>query len=111
MTDRRKDELAGHESMPMGVGGLAGMTFTGDREDPGLEHGNERLQALPDHEDDHLRGTDDSVGAGVLSAGGTAKETGQSTGDDGIPGEERESEDVDEAVFPLPIVGGRVGGQ
>ena len=111
MANRGDERLEGHAGMPMGVGGLGGMTFTGDREDPGLLEGNPRLQELPDHENDHLRGTDDSEGAGVLSEGGTARETGESTADDGTPGEERESEDVDDAVFPLPLVGGRIGGQ
>lgn len=46
----------------------------------------------------------------MLSAGGTARETGQSSGDDGTPGEDRDSEDVDYVTFPLPVVGARIGG-
>lgn len=44
MADVGDERLAGHAGMPMGVGGLAGMTFTRDREDPGLLEDNPRLQ-------------------------------------------------------------------
>jgi hypothetical protein len=107
MADRRNEELSGHAAMPVGVGGLGGMRITGDREDPGLLENNERLEELPDHENDHLRGTDDSQGAGVVSAGGTARETGESSDSDREPGEDRDAEP--KILFPVPVVGGPNG--
>src|SRR4051794_8487056 len=43
--------------------------------------GDERLDQLPDFENDELRGASQQ-GAGVLSQGGTATETGQASGMD-----------------------------
>src|SRR3954447_2067938 len=43
--------------------------------------GDDRLDQLPDFENDELRGASEQ-GAGVLSKGGTAQETGQASGTD-----------------------------
>jgi hypothetical protein len=66
----------------------------------------ERVEGLPEHEDDRLRGADESIGAGVMAAGGTATETGTSMARDSdtAPMEDDENEGTteDRAVFPVP---------
>jgi hypothetical protein len=44
------------------------------------DSGDERLDALPTHEDDQARGTADEVGGGVMSQGGTAEVRGDPSG-------------------------------
>src|SRR6476619_4275456 len=59
--------------------------------DTGQSTGNARLDQLPDFENDELRGVSQESGAGVLSEGGTARETGQASGTDRPAGEDLES--------------------
>jgi hypothetical protein len=66
--------------------------------------GDDRLDQLPDFENDELRGASEE-GAGVLSQGGTARETGQASGMDRPSGEDLETAAVGGRVLPLPIVG------
>jgi hypothetical protein len=41
---------------------------------------DERIEKLPEWEDDHARGVDREVGAGVLYVGGTAEDRGEAMG-------------------------------
>jgi hypothetical protein len=65
--------------------------------------GNDRLDQLPDFENDELRGASQE-GAGVLSQGGTAQETGQASGTDRPTGEDLEQPSLAEQVLPLPML-------
>src|SRR4051795_5693106 len=66
---------------------------------------NDRLDQLPDFENDELRGVSQESGAGVLSEGGTARETGQASGTDRPAGEDLDSPAAGQAILPLPLVG------
>ncbi len=75
-------------------------------DDEAASGGSERLDALPDHENDGARGTSDTVGAGVMSAGGTAVEHGDPS-EQPVPEEEGEEDRTGMAGMPP---GGAVGG-
>jgi hypothetical protein len=85
---------------PQAVSNPGGM-LQADTDQPA---GNDRLDQLPDFENDELRGASQQ-GAGVLSEGGTARETGQASGTDRPAREDLESPAVGERILPLPIVG------
>lgn len=67
MTNQRAEGDAEGGILPIGFAALAAMPVSGAVEDGDLTEGNERLKDLPDHENDHLRETEDSEGAGVPS--------------------------------------------
>jgi len=64
---------------------------------------NERVAQLPDFENDELRGASET-GAGVLSQGGTARETGQASGTDRPGGEDLGAPLAAATVLPIPLV-------
>jgi hypothetical protein len=78
----------------------------GDMIQPDIDQptGDDRLDQLPDFENDELRGAS-QVGGGILSQGGTAKETGQASGTDRPSGEDLRSATAPGSILPLLIVG------
>ncbi|CAN5701321.1 hypothetical protein BH18CHL1_BH18CHL1_08220 [soil metagenome] len=60
---------------------------------------DERLEALPDHEDDAARGVDDSIGAGVMSTGGTADSSRDASGQP-VPEEDGQEDQTGAAGMP-----------
>jgi hypothetical protein len=66
--------------------------------------GNERLDELPDFENDELRGASQEGGE-ILSEGGTARETGEASGTNRPSGDDMEQGTPAETLIPLPIVG------
>jgi hypothetical protein len=85
---------------PQAVSNPGGML----RPDADQPTGNERLDELPDFENDELRGASQE-GGGILSQGGTARETGQASGTDQPSGEDLERREAPATMIPLPIVG------
>jgi hypothetical protein len=85
---------------PQAVANPGGML----RPDTDQTTGSERLDQLPDFENDELRGASQE-GAGILSQGGTARETGQASGAGRPAGEDLETPAAGERILPLPIVG------
>lgn len=75
----------------------------------GLGHegsgGSERLEGLPAHEDDEARGTADTVGGGMMGAGGTAADHGDPA-EQQAAGEELEEDRTGMAGMPPGAVGG-----
>jgi len=66
---------------------------------------SDRVKELPDFENDELRGAS-QVGGGILSQGGTAQETGQTSGTDREPGEDAGAPLAAAVVLPIPLVTG-----
>ena len=66
--------------------------------------GNERLEELPEHEDDRAREATGSLGGGVMAAGGTAVDTGLPERGGAVGGETDENEGTteDRPVYPVP---------
>jgi hypothetical protein len=67
---------------------------------------DDRLEKLPEWEDDHARGVDREMGAGVLFVGGTAEDRGEALGVARPPGEEVEAEDDPLPAAIIPTVAG-----
>jgi hypothetical protein len=65
---------------------------------------NERLENLPEHEDDRSREADGSLGGGVMAAGGTAVDTGTFERQDisATDADENEGTTEDRPVYPVP---------
>ena len=66
---------------------------------------NDRVAQLPDFENDELRGANET-GGGVLSQGGTARETGQASGTDRPAREDLGAPLAAASVLPIPLVSG-----
>ena len=64
---------------------------------------NDRVDKLPDFENDELRGASQQ-GGGILSQGGTAQETGQASGTDRPSGEDLDAPLAAATVLPVPLV-------
>lgn len=60
---------------------------------------DERLDALPAHEDDAARGVNDSIGGGVMGAGGTA-ETSRDASGQPVPEEDIQEDQTGLAGMP-----------
>jgi len=67
--------------------------------------GSERLDGLPAHEDDAARGVSDTVGGGMMGAGGTAAQHGDPS-EQQVPGEDLEEDRTGMAGMPPGAVGG-----
>ena len=85
---------------PQAVANPGGML----RPDTDQTTGSDRLDQLPNFENDEMRGASQE-GAGILSQGGMARETGQASGTAHPPGEDLETPASGGLILPLPIVG------
>ncbi|MEA2623931.1 MAG: hypothetical protein QOH61_2841 [Chloroflexota bacterium] len=102
MTNQRNDSEPRPAVMPVGMAGVAAMAVSGAPDDA-ADESDPRLQELPEHENDHLRGTDTSEGAGVMSAGGTADVTDEEDGDGAAPQRETDDDGLVGRVIPSPL--------